>query len=238
MSLTSAWICTLPVSMIVARSISEENPSRLRSEDIVMDALIDKSKHFTVIIWISLLIISSISTKSMTFLSSIHWTRGTAPKEGFLIALLMHHQMDFYSLCPIVWRILLYRSLFPDSFAWIKQSRRWTQRSPPAWLFKVLNFCEHASIASKHWSFVGSRGRGIPAFKASLTVLLWWGPLFSVFLAKAWHARHPKWIMWSGLLNGKGVMKIWQHLCSLLCCISTIWLSRHCIFWRASGAVG
>jgi hypothetical protein len=122
-SSTLSGISTLPLSRLVANLVSKRNPDFSRKEDIVIVALIYRSKRCSVTCCISAFI-SSVSLMSTSCQPSIRCTFGIAPSFGSSVALLIRFQIDFCSSCLIVLKILLYCSLSPLSCAWMRQLRK------------------------------------------------------------------------------------------------------------------
>ncbi len=135
---------------------------------IVIGVLIYKSNHCSIVTWISRFI-TSVSFMSTTSPHSNLCTNGTAPREGSSMALLICLQIDFCSLSIVQ---PLHLSSSPEDFEWIRQSQRCTWWSPSACPWRVANLQEHASSPLRHYFFVNRQGVGVPAFRASHTVLL------------------------------------------------------------------
>jgi hypothetical protein len=159
------------------------------------------------------------------------------PREGLSIAWLIRHQMLLFSSRLIVCKMPEKWISSPASLGRIRQSRKWTHCKPPAWFFNIFIGLVQASTPSRHWVWVSSLGFGIPAYKACLmTLLRCIGRV--VPLANAWYARLQKCSARTGSLKGNAAVTIWWHRCLLPRCISTVWLSRVCIWCCTAGVTG
>ncbi len=174
---------------------------------------------------------------STTWPCSFHWTNGTVPREGSSIAWLIRRQMLLFSSQLIVCKMPMQQISSLASLVRIRQSRKWTRCKPPAWFFNIFNCLVQALTPSRHWVLMSSLGFGMPAFKACLMKLLCCiGRV--VPLANAWYVRLQKCSTRTGLLKGNAAVTIWRHRRLPPRCISTVWLSRVCIWCCTAGVTG